>query len=214
MYEKNYASGSSKGIVIYEITYVVNVVAKTRLDSASWTTKSRIHAITTDASLVAAQDSDNIIKTQSTSMSNDPLSQEISSCDSPRRQETIGVLLLRLGLTAATVAAAHCGLFACNVVRLMLQPGVKYYEVLVRTNEHVLLGFFRDCDVPTVSQRIEMNASLIEMNAAETRIPFVALPAMVVIVEPKPERLMSEWLVPNIGLVDGIPFKVTKGALF
>ncbi|GJY69574.1 retrovirus-related pol polyprotein from transposon TNT 1-94 [Tanacetum coccineum] len=47
-------------------------------------------AITTDASLVAAQDSDNILKTQSTAMSNDPLSQEISSGDSPRRQETMG----------------------------------------------------------------------------------------------------------------------------
>ncbi|GKA79005.1 putative ribonuclease H-like domain-containing protein [Tanacetum coccineum] len=35
--------------------------------------------ITTVASLVAAQDSDNILKTQSTAMSNDPLSQEISS---------------------------------------------------------------------------------------------------------------------------------------
>ncbi|GJX25587.1 putative ribonuclease H-like domain-containing protein [Tanacetum coccineum] len=34
-------------------------------------------AITTDASLVAAQDSDNILKTQSTVMSNDPLSWEI-----------------------------------------------------------------------------------------------------------------------------------------
>ncbi|GJU90187.1 putative ribonuclease H-like domain-containing protein, partial [Tanacetum coccineum] len=36
-------------------------------------------AITTAASLVAAQDSDNVLKTQSTAMSNDPLSQEISS---------------------------------------------------------------------------------------------------------------------------------------
>ncbi|GKC96087.1 hypothetical protein Tco_1161529 [Tanacetum coccineum] len=45
-------------------------------------------AITTDASLVAAQDSDNILKTQSTTMSNDPLSQEIGSGDRPRRQDT------------------------------------------------------------------------------------------------------------------------------
>ncbi|GJZ62532.1 putative ribonuclease H-like domain-containing protein [Tanacetum coccineum] len=36
-------------------------------------------AITTNASLVTAQDSDNIFKTQSTTMSNDPLSQEIGS---------------------------------------------------------------------------------------------------------------------------------------
>ncbi|GKF73584.1 hypothetical protein Tco_0219916, partial [Tanacetum coccineum] len=47
-------------------------------------------AITTDASLVAAQDNDNILKTQSTAMSNDPLSQKISSGSSPRRQETMG----------------------------------------------------------------------------------------------------------------------------
>nr|GEW54005.1 reverse transcriptase domain-containing protein [Tanacetum cinerariifolium] len=45
-------------------------------------------AITTDASLVAALDSDNITKTQSTAMSNDPISQEIGSGDGPRRQET------------------------------------------------------------------------------------------------------------------------------
>ncbi|GKB10891.1 hypothetical protein Tco_0844814 [Tanacetum coccineum] len=43
----------------------------------------------TAASLVAAQDSDNILKTQSTAMSNDPLSREIGLGDSPRRQETI-----------------------------------------------------------------------------------------------------------------------------
>ncbi|GJT54564.1 hypothetical protein Tco_0989618 [Tanacetum coccineum] len=53
-------------------------------------------AITTAASLVAAHDSDNILKTQSTAMSNDPLSHEISSGDNPMRQETMGVLLLRL----------------------------------------------------------------------------------------------------------------------
>nr|GEV65549.1 retrovirus-related Pol polyprotein from transposon TNT 1-94 [Tanacetum cinerariifolium] len=45
-------------------------------------------AINTDASLVAAQDSDNITKTQSTAMSIDLISQEISSGDRPRRQET------------------------------------------------------------------------------------------------------------------------------
>ncbi|GKA70484.1 hypothetical protein Tco_0776623 [Tanacetum coccineum] len=54
-------------------------------------------AITTAARLVATQDSDNILTTQSTAMYNDPLSQEIGSGDSPRRQETMGVLLLRLG---------------------------------------------------------------------------------------------------------------------
>ncbi|GKC67663.1 hypothetical protein Tco_1100261 [Tanacetum coccineum] len=45
-------------------------------------------AITTDASLVAAQDSDNILKTQSIAMFNDPLSQEISSGDRPKCQDT------------------------------------------------------------------------------------------------------------------------------
>nr|GEU48082.1 hypothetical protein [Tanacetum cinerariifolium] len=45
-------------------------------------------AITTDASLVVSQDSDNIAETQSTTMSIDPISQEIGSGDRPRRQET------------------------------------------------------------------------------------------------------------------------------
>nr|GEU59696.1 hypothetical protein [Tanacetum cinerariifolium] len=45
-------------------------------------------AITTNASLVAAQDSDNITKTQSTAISIDPIYQEIASCDRPRRQES------------------------------------------------------------------------------------------------------------------------------
>nr|GEX24394.1 hypothetical protein [Tanacetum cinerariifolium] len=45
-------------------------------------------AITTDASLVTAQDIDNITKTQSTAMSNDLISQEIGSVDRPRCQET------------------------------------------------------------------------------------------------------------------------------
>nr|GEX49333.1 hypothetical protein [Tanacetum cinerariifolium] len=45
-------------------------------------------AITTDASLVATHDSDNVTKTQSTAMSNDPISQEIGSGDRPKCQET------------------------------------------------------------------------------------------------------------------------------
>nr|GEX99237.1 hypothetical protein [Tanacetum cinerariifolium] len=47
-------------------------------------------AITTDASLEAAQDSDNIIKTQTTTMPNVEIPQEIDTGGSPRRQETIG----------------------------------------------------------------------------------------------------------------------------
>nr|GEY16449.1 hypothetical protein [Tanacetum cinerariifolium] len=45
-------------------------------------------AIATDASLVAAHDSDNIAKTQSMVMYIDPISQEIGSGDRPGRQET------------------------------------------------------------------------------------------------------------------------------
>nr|GEV53115.1 hypothetical protein [Tanacetum cinerariifolium] len=47
-------------------------------------------AITTDASLEAVQDSDNIIKTQTTSMPNVDIPQGIDTGGSPRRQETIG----------------------------------------------------------------------------------------------------------------------------
>nr|GEX32245.1 uncharacterized mitochondrial protein AtMg00810-like [Tanacetum cinerariifolium] len=57
-------------------------------------------AITTDASLVAAQDNDKITKTQSTAMYNDPISQEIGLGDRPRRQETtLGVQMLKLAQT-------------------------------------------------------------------------------------------------------------------
>nr|GEV65221.1 hypothetical protein [Tanacetum cinerariifolium] len=53
--------------------------------------------ITTDASLVTSQDSDNITKTQSMEISNDLISQEISSGDRPRRQQTTsGVQMLKL----------------------------------------------------------------------------------------------------------------------
>ncbi|GJW94669.1 hypothetical protein Tco_0174341 [Tanacetum coccineum] len=47
-------------------------------------------AITTDASLVAAHDSDNIIRTQTTAMPNVDIPQGIYTGGSPRRQETIG----------------------------------------------------------------------------------------------------------------------------
>ncbi|GJR87795.1 putative ribonuclease H-like domain-containing protein [Tanacetum coccineum] len=49
-----------------------------------------VRATTTAASLDAAQASGNISKTQSTTMSNDPLSQEIGSGDRPRCQEAMG----------------------------------------------------------------------------------------------------------------------------
>nr|GFB63786.1 hypothetical protein [Tanacetum cinerariifolium] len=56
-------------------------------------------AITTDASLVAAQDSDNITKTPSMAMSNDHISHEIGSGDRRTCQETtLGVQMLKLGL--------------------------------------------------------------------------------------------------------------------
>ncbi|GJY20195.1 hypothetical protein Tco_0392761, partial [Tanacetum coccineum] len=47
-----------------------------------------VRATTTAASLDAAQASGNILMTQSTTMSNDPLSQEIGSCDRPMCQDT------------------------------------------------------------------------------------------------------------------------------
>ncbi|GJY95265.1 hypothetical protein Tco_0511626, partial [Tanacetum coccineum] len=48
-----------------------------------------VRATTTTTSLDAAQASGNITKTQSTTMSNDPLSQEIGSGDKPRFQEAM-----------------------------------------------------------------------------------------------------------------------------
>ncbi|GJU74724.1 hypothetical protein Tco_1266129 [Tanacetum coccineum] len=55
-----------------------------------------LRATTTAASLDAAQASGNISKTQSTTMSNEPLTQEIGSTDRPRCQESMG------GVTAQT----------------------------------------------------------------------------------------------------------------
>ncbi|GJZ55039.1 putative ribonuclease H-like domain-containing protein [Tanacetum coccineum] len=61
-----------------------------------------VRATTTAPSLDAAHASGNITKTQSTAMSNDPLSQEISLGDRPRCQEAIGVPLLRLDFVPPT----------------------------------------------------------------------------------------------------------------
>ncbi|GKD25583.1 hypothetical protein Tco_1231797 [Tanacetum coccineum] len=55
-----------------------------------------VRAATTASSLEAEQESGKITKTQSTAMSNDPLSQEIGSGSRPRSQEAMGVPLLRL----------------------------------------------------------------------------------------------------------------------
>ncbi|GKC01187.1 hypothetical protein Tco_0987323 [Tanacetum coccineum] len=55
-------------------------------------------AITTTASLDATHDSDNIIRTQTTAMPNVDILQGMDIGGSPRRQDTMGVLLLRLGL--------------------------------------------------------------------------------------------------------------------
>ncbi|GKA29991.1 putative ribonuclease H-like domain-containing protein [Tanacetum coccineum] len=55
-------------------------------------------AITIVASLDAIQDNDNIIKTQTTTMPNVDIPQGMDTGGSPRRQDTMGVLLLRLGL--------------------------------------------------------------------------------------------------------------------
>ncbi|GKF67352.1 hypothetical protein Tco_0197031, partial [Tanacetum coccineum] len=55
-------------------------------------------AIITAASLDAAQDGDNIIRTQTTAMPNVDIPQGMDTGGSPMRQDTMGVLLLRLGL--------------------------------------------------------------------------------------------------------------------
>ncbi|GJT62406.1 hypothetical protein Tco_1005939 [Tanacetum coccineum] len=52
-------------------------------------------AITTNTSLDAAQDNDNIIRTQTTAMPNVDIPQGINTGGSPRRQETMGSILLR-----------------------------------------------------------------------------------------------------------------------
>ncbi|GJU95933.1 ribonuclease H-like domain-containing protein [Tanacetum coccineum] len=90
------------------------------------------------------------------------------------RKSTIG------GLTAATVAAAHCGLFACNVVRLMLQPGVKYYEVLEdaskqgRTDDKTK-KMFTDSDFDELDNDIE-NVEGETVNTATTGVSTVSAP--------------------------------------
>ncbi|GJV75833.1 hypothetical protein Tco_1507417 [Tanacetum coccineum] len=53
-------------------------------------------AITIDASLVVAQDSDNLIRTQTTAMPNVDIPQGVDTGGSPKRKETIGALLLKL----------------------------------------------------------------------------------------------------------------------
>ncbi|GKC73838.1 hypothetical protein Tco_1119721 [Tanacetum coccineum] len=85
-------------------------------------------AITTVASLVAAQDSDNILKTQSTVMSNDPLSQKISLGDSPRSQETMGVLLLILGLRECLKSPMNC--LSQKVLNLDKEKDAQAVEIL------------------------------------------------------------------------------------
>ncbi|GKB67721.1 hypothetical protein Tco_0929133 [Tanacetum coccineum] len=55
-------------------------------------------AITPAASLDAAQDSDNIIRNQTMAMPNVDIPQGIDTGGSPRSEDTMGVLLLRLGL--------------------------------------------------------------------------------------------------------------------
>ncbi|GJX01435.1 putative ribonuclease H-like domain-containing protein [Tanacetum coccineum] len=66
--------------------------------SAIWIEVGSVErTITTDASLVAGHDNDNIIRTQTTAMPNVDLPLGMDTGGSPKRQETIGVLLLRLG---------------------------------------------------------------------------------------------------------------------
>nr|GEX08266.1 hypothetical protein [Tanacetum cinerariifolium] len=60
--------------------------------------ESLVRAATTAASLDAEQDSGNIDKTQSKATPNEPSSPKTSSSGDPRHQDTIGVLLLKLGI--------------------------------------------------------------------------------------------------------------------
>ncbi|GKA02818.1 hypothetical protein Tco_0675599 [Tanacetum coccineum] len=60
---------------------------------------SLVRAATTASSLEAEQDSGNIDKTRSKATLNEPNPQGISSGSGPRRQDTMGILLLKLGLT-------------------------------------------------------------------------------------------------------------------
>nr|GEX88353.1 hypothetical protein [Tanacetum cinerariifolium] len=86
-YKKTHKPRKSKKVTEFPQT---NVPLDIRADEAVYQegSDSVERAITTDASLVAVQDNDNITKTQSTAMSIDHISQEIGSSDRPRRQET------------------------------------------------------------------------------------------------------------------------------
>ncbi|GJW10041.1 hypothetical protein Tco_1575868, partial [Tanacetum coccineum] len=85
-----------------------------------------VRATTTAASLDAAQASGNITKTQSTAMSNDPLSQEIGSGDRPRCQEAMGVPLLRLDLVINKLQKKVKRLEKALRVRT---PGMKLFKI-------------------------------------------------------------------------------------
>ncbi|GJX10455.1 hypothetical protein Tco_0200314 [Tanacetum coccineum] len=137
-----------------------------------------LRATTTAASLDVAQASGNISKTQSTTMSNDPLSQEISSGDRPRCQEAIGVSLLRLGLRG------HL-----NIPMIHLSPGKKkgmklfkigtskrksldeeYVSKQGRKSDKTKPMFddsdFAKIDVDNAMENVEVNTANIDVSAA------------------------------------------------
>nr|GEW27878.1 hypothetical protein [Tanacetum cinerariifolium] len=88
-------------------------------------------AITTDASLVVAQDSDNITKTQSTTMSNDPISQEISLCDRPKCQETtLGDTNAQIWFETASKQSYDLPLLEVNTSRSR-EDGMKHQDDLM-----------------------------------------------------------------------------------
>ncbi|GJX57419.1 hypothetical protein Tco_0287316 [Tanacetum coccineum] len=86
-----------------------------------------VRATTTAASLDAAQASGNITKTQTTTMSNDPLSQEIGSGDRPRCQEAMGSAIAH-----TRVLALEQSKTAQDLVINKMQKKVKILEKALR----------------------------------------------------------------------------------
>ncbi|GKB91904.1 putative ribonuclease H-like domain-containing protein [Tanacetum coccineum] len=82
-----------------------------------------VRATTTAASLDAAHASGNITNTQSTVMSNDPLSQEISSGDRPRCQEAMGGVIAQTRSERASKHSYDLPLLGVNIPGRGYTPG-------------------------------------------------------------------------------------------
>nr|GFA44892.1 hypothetical protein [Tanacetum cinerariifolium] len=92
-------------------------------------------ATTTAASLDAAHDSGNILKTQSTAMPNVPLPQGISTCGSPRYQETTGVPFLRLDRVLALKTDLRQTKKVYGIAYTKLIMKVKRLEKTIKSNQ-------------------------------------------------------------------------------